>query len=358
MQISGQQKNQCPHLSLNQHQEKSLLKLARINKSVPSLFHLINCSHCQKKISRRFLSQLNQFKKINIIIDLISQQQRQHLNTSLRKHHIKHLFIKDFFLYSKMQYHQQYRWSTDLDILIKPQDLNKITTILKKQNYRIVKKLNYQVTFCHQNLPIEIDVHHLACAPHKNEFSFFNQETITQFSQDFISSARLTHLYYQASNEYWLLYLIIHFWGNDVLKRLRTLYDIVQFAHLYQKQINWSKFIQLAKKYQQYNFALFTLLLGQKIFNISLPNQLLKLSPIPFRVKLPLNYYTAEKIAIFPKLETSNQTKSGKNMLKEYIFLQLVVNETIAFFRLIRPQIIAFANKIIFASQSNNTDHI
>lgn len=340
----------CPPFHFNSTNERQLLTTAKLSKATPYLFHFLNCPACQKKLTRKTKKKLKQLEKQNHFSHLIYQNQMKILNQLFLKNKIKVVFIKNLSFYSLMNLHREYYWGADLDLLIDKKNFKKAKELLLKKNYSIIKKLNYGFTFKTAKIPIEIDLHFLATRPRQNELTFLKEKNILQFSQELLKKAQINRQgYYLLSKEYLLLFLIWHYSTNDVLRGLRNLKDIIQFADKYNKQINWSDFLKLAKRFKLKNLSLFTLQLGSQIFALPFPSKLRKLIKIPFKVNWMLSYFTPEKIAFFPKGQSWSKSKKGKKLLQEHFFLQLIISEAVPLHRLIRPQIITFILSLSFS---------
>lgn len=339
-------KEECPSDKYFPIAEKSLREIALRNKVVPLLFHFIKCSNCQQKLNKKTLLKLKKQEKSSFILNLLYENKKRWINHSLRQKKIKTVFLKDFSLKNKTEAHQSYFWGADIDILIKKRGLERTKRFFLSNGYLVNKELPYEITFVNPKSPIEIDLHFLICEPHKNEFKFLSEERVNRFTQELLDESRLDKDgYYKPVGEYFLLSLIMHYWANDVLKGLRSFFEIIHFANFYDKQIDWKKFFNLAKQFQLINFSFFVFLLGNRLFDTPFPQGLKKLIKIPLRVSYPLSYYSVEKIAIFPK-NGDWETKEGQKILKEHFFLQAIVNEKVPFLRLIRPQIILFLLKL------------
>ena len=334
---------ECPPFHFNPTNEIRLLKIAKRNKATPILFHFLKCPVCQKKLNQKTLTELKCLEKQNLISHLIYQNRKKILNQIFLKNKIGAVFIKDFSFYSQMKLHQQFFWGTDLDITIRKNDFKKAKRLLLKKNYLITKSLNYEVTFIKPKMPIEIDLHFLISETKQNELEFLNEKRIYQFSQELLGKSHLDQQgYYLPPKEYFLLSLIWHYSTNDVLRGLRNLNDIIEFTNHYGEEINWKKFLNLAKRFKLKNLSLFVISLGSQIFSLPFPSGLKKTIKIPLKVRWLLPYFSPKKVALFPKGQFWNKSKKGKKLLREHFFLQLIISENIPFYRLIRPKIIIF----------------
>lgn len=348
--------SQCPPKNLFPVNERRLLSLAGRNKAIPFLFHFLDCPSCKKRLTKKTLKKLYSYQKFALIWPLLYQKEKEALDRFCRKRKIKVVLLKDFSSYPKMASHQQYLMGTDLDILVKEKDLGKIESFLKKTGYKLRKhlklkdsqgKLYYQEkTFIHPKRHINLDLHTQLAIPHSDEFHFLDKKTINQITKALFQNASLKKrsFLYQPDKEHFLFSLIVHYLGSDLLKGLRNLFDIIQFASLYDKEINWKKFLALTKRFKITNFSCFVLLSGSRIFGLPFPKDLKRNIRVPLRVRFFAPYWSAKKIAVFPPVEKWNiKNKEAKKIFYENFFIKIFLTDSVNLRRLIRPRVFLFA---------------
>ncbi|PIS09492.1 hypothetical protein COT75_01325 [Candidatus Beckwithbacteria bacterium CG10_big_fil_rev_8_21_14_0_10_34_10] len=339
----------CPTSNYFPINEKKLLQTAIKNKVVFVLFHFLKCPICQKKISQITIKKLHNFQKYSLCNSLLLEKEKNDISRFLEQKKIKAVNLTDFSFYKKMIFHQQYITGSDLDLLVEKSKLKKISTFLQKKGYSIKKKYIQEVTLSHPENKTIIDLHFLLAWPFTDdEFNILNKKSLYKLTKELLKNCqkdKKTH-FYKLSKECFLFSLIIHFWTNDLLKGLRNLFDIIEFTTCYDKEVNWESFISLSGRYQAKNISLFTLFLGNQIFGLPFPLGLKKAAKIPFRTKVLLPYFSAEKIAIFPPLKVwHSQNKKFQKIKKDIFFIKIILSEKLPIKRLLRPKILGFVLK-------------
>jgi len=361
---------QCLPNSLFPINEERLLTIANRNKAIPFLFHFINCPSCRKKIKTTTLKRLSDYQKFVSIWPLLYQNEKKQLGKFCQKNKVKAVLIKDFSSYPKMNFHQQFLMGVDLDLLIKKSNTIDFELFLKKQGYQLEKhlkirnkngKTDYQEkNFFHPQKKVSIDLHYQIAIPHKDEFNFLPWETIKRLSKKILqNSSQQKNGLSIPQKEYFLLILLAHYLGSDILKGLRSLFDIIQFINLYGQEINWGKFLQLCQQFKITNFSCFIFLLGSRIFNLKLPQNFQRKTQISFRTRFLSFCWPVEKIAIFPspgKWHLKN--KEAGEIFYENFFLKLLLADSVPLRRLIRPRIFLFCLKILFLRFNKALSHL
>lgn len=357
----------CPPDHFFPIDEKKLLIIASRNKAIPFLFHFLDCSTCNQRLNKNTIEKISSLKKFALIWLLFYQDEKKSLNKFCQKSRIKLIAFKDFSSYPKIKFHQQYLTGLDLDLLVKKNDLPQIESLLKEKGYKLQEYLKlknnqeiiyYQEkNFVHPQKKLSIDLHLQTAIPHQDEFNFLSPQLISEFTQDlFLNSVNISKTKQKngllcPEIEYFLMSLIIHYLGSDLLRGLRNLLDITQFANFYDKQINWNKFLLLSQKLKIKNFSLFLFLLGQNIFNINFPEGLKNKAKIPIKAFFLISYWSSEKIALFPlNIYWQMRNKEAKKIFYENFFLKLLSADDVPFQRLIRPRVLLFLTKVTFSN--------
>ena len=339
--------------------EKKLLTTVEINKAVPFLFHFTICSTCREQLNKKTIKKLNDYQNFATMWQLLYQDEKKSLGKYCQKEGIKAILIKDFSSYPKIKLYQKYLIGIDLDILVKKNDLSKIESFLKKRGYRLKRdlslknkrgKIYYQEKdFILPKKHTSLDIHTQIAIPHSDEFNFLSSKTMEDLTKTIFRNSRQpkqSNLYIP-NKEIFLLSLIAHYQASDVLKGLRNFFDIIQFAHLYDKEIDWEKFLKFAARFQLTSFSYFILLSGSQIFEISFPENLKKREKIPFKARFLVPYLSAKKITFFlPITKWCEDNKEARKIFYENFFIKLLLVDSVPFWRLIRPRVFIFFLKV------------
>lgn len=351
---------QCPPKYLFPINEESLLTITVKNKAIPFLFHFLNCSSCKQKLSKNTLEKLSGYRKLTSFWPHFYQDEKSSLGKFCQKKKIKAVLMKELSNYKKMAFHQKYLMGVDLDILIKKNDLTEIESFLKKRGYKLKEhlelknkrgKIYYQEkNFIHPKKRLSIDLHPQLAIPHKDEFHFLSLKIIEKAGKEILQNSvcQKESRLYVPEIEYLLLSLIIHYLGSDILKGARNLFDIIQLANLYDDIVDWKKFLILTRNYKIYNYTCFIILLGCRIFDLSIPKGFRKSFRIPLRVKYLVNYWPIERITIFPYVEKWQlKNKKIKAMFDENFFLKLLLVDDVPLQRLVRVRLFIFCLRLL-----------
>ena len=284
--LTKTQGKQCPQDYFFPINETELLDLADKNKTIPFLFNLATFPQCQNKLKQETLRKISHFEKCNLIQKLLFEKETVKFSEFCQEHGIKAVLLKDFSSYPKIKYHQQYQMGGDIDILIQITNLRKIKNYLNSQGYTLKKNLKlkdsqkgtyYQeYDFTHPLKHTSFDIHTQIAIPHRDEFTFLSRKKIVRITNSIFQNSKSNkqnHLY-SPTPEYFIFSLIVHYLGSDILTGLRNLLDIAQFAYIYDSSINWSEFLRIAKNFKLKNLSLYTLLLGDQIFDLPLSKQI------------------------------------------------------------------------------------
>ena len=350
---------QCPPEDLFPVSENRLLILASRNKTTPFLFHFLNCPSCKKRLTKKTIRKLSQYRKFALIWPLLYQKEKQLLGKLCRQEKIRAVLLKDFSSYPKILSHQQFQMAVDLDLLVRKKELPKIESFLLKKGYQVKENLRFkngqgkiyyqEKTFAHPKKHVSLDLHTQLAIPHHDEFLFLNPKLIAQISKAiYLNSHRRTQDFlFEPGKEYFLFSLIIHYLGSDLLKGLRNLFDIIQFAHFYDEEIGWEKFWALAQQYKITNFSSFIFLLGSHVFDRPIPRGFKRNIHVPFRVKFLIPYYFIKKIAIFPSIVKWNKkNKEARKIFYENFFIKMLLADSVSSWRLIRPRVFFFVLRV------------
>jgi hypothetical protein len=342
----------CPP-SVSEINEDLLLYLARQNKCLPYLFHFLDCQNCQKKVSPLFLAKMGQERKFTILTSLLYQKELEELGSFCCRQKIRAVVIKNFTPYPLVGLHQQYFLGSDIDLLVSPQSLPKLQKYLTNRGYQLSKHLKLsplsyeEFNFQHPKNKTSFDIHTKIAIPLPDGLQQLTSKTVDRLSAEIINRSKIHNngLYYPQDEDF-LLILLIHFIGSDLMKGLRSLFDIIQFGQKYQHQLDWKKFFLQTQNLQIYRQTLFIFLLGSNFFNLPLPSpvsQLIKRNPW---FKMISFLFSPKETALFP--QANDWIKDNKEMRKisfENYLTRLILSDQQHPLRLLRPQILNFISQ-------------
>ena len=260
----------CPTNHLLMVNEKKLETLAIENKCMPCLFHLSECQNCQRYFSVQFIRRIKKYYSQSIQQSLLYQQQSNQITLEFQKNKLPFCFLKDFRSYRKITHQAKYFWGSDVDMLVAPENFSRAEKILGKLKYRKIKTHQYETAF-KKTGELEVDLHSLPTDFSRN-FQLLSLHDLQQLSALILANAGSKNG--QTTKETFLLFLIIHFWVNDCLKRIRPLYDLAVFIKQYQREIDWSKFLSMATELHFLQQAVFVMYLCNKQFATPIPRDL------------------------------------------------------------------------------------
>lgn len=174
------------------------------------------------------------------------------------------------------------RPSGDIDILVKPEELEKAVRIIEDEGYcRIDNEHNltsrqlkiflkahthsFHLNYWHNEKKVNLELH-WKTGDRGYEFPFPNASNINRIE---VAGSPLPVL----SDEEWLLYLMLHGAGHG-WERLRWLVDIKKFM---QKDIDWNKILIIAKNIGMESILSQSLLLANGLLAVPVPGSLLSI---------------------------------------------------------------------------------
>lgn len=338
----------CPSNTYPFLNENLIIKLARRNKIDEYLSHFINCSYCQKKRSKKFISKINNQNKKRIFQILSYKKELAKFNKIKKKNNLPAIAYK--------KNSTNIRSSSDIDILVFKKDLPKFIKEYKKIGYKISKVIcKKEVHLINPNNNFAIDLHFLIAYPHFFSLSKKDLDMVKKISRQMLTLQSPNKIKPSLDKELVLTSLLIRYWHNDLSCGLKTFYEIMLMLKSFQSSKEISKLIKLLKKYEFLNLSLFTFLIGSKIFSIPIP-QKIKLH-IPLLIKLLVNSISKYKISIFPNINSWHHSQNiswAINYNNHLNFIKLIVDDKTNFWRKIRPKIILFITYNVFLTIINN----
>ena len=350
-----QNPSSCPSFkNLTKDDFESLYEIAQLNKAVTFLFHFLDCKRCQKKLTSGSIKKLTQIHLASLARLMIQKREKKLLGEVFNKKGLKVLILKDFSFYPNLYSGKNFIASGDIDLLVKKQDLKSIEQIIKNFGYSLKQNLILKdpidkKTFLYQEksfykkgeaLVLHLDLHFQIAIPNSGELRPVSKKVIRRLTSDIIKhSKKRRDCLFEPEIEYFLIFLIVHYFSSDLCTCLRNLYDIILLARLYEKEIDWKKFWQITKQDDLERIALFVLFLGNRVFKIQLPKSLkfsIVLKALAVKKSLP-------SIAIFPpNIKWDKKPPALEKLFREDFFFKAFLTKNIALSRLMRPRIIIF----------------
>ena len=236
--------------------------------------------------------------------------------------------------------------SADLDVLVSKKDFIRIASEYLRKGYTKKTKGRYkEIQLIHPVSKFEIDLHFLLAYPHYGDLNSAEYTAIEEFTKAILEKGVRTHAgFFSMSREDYVLSLCIRYWHNDLLCGLYPFYELMRFCHMRRSQVNWKEVFHLADTYLMRNELLCILALGNRIFGIPLPGEVI--DRMTFRIKLFSFAVTLRDVAVFPPVSKWYQKRfrdiSDKKYTKFFI-LKLLINQRTPLLRCMRPRILAFA---------------
>jgi hypothetical protein len=219
-----------------------------------------------------------------------------------------------------------YRQITDLDFLIRKNDVLRVKDLLMSNGYVPTQNLTsnqigtllkheYEISFIGKNNKFYIDVH-WELVPY-----YFGR---TVFSESFWNSVRQRGQTYEIPEmpvEYLLLFLCVHA-TKHLWTKLIWVCDIAK-AILFYKVINWGDIIVLAEKLGYQRMLFVGLCLAEDLLYVPLPREVRQ------RIADPITKKVVRKITL--KLFEDNDDLSGLEMLGFYLTLNDSLKEQLKY---------------------------
>ncbi|MBL7159448.1 nucleotidyltransferase family protein [Candidatus Microgenomates bacterium] len=334
-----------------------LLKMAQLNKATTFLSHFLDCQKCRSKLPSSSFEKLTNIYTTCLAQQMMGEKEKKSLGKIFNQKQLKVVLLKDFSSYPKL-YSGKIFITGDIDLLVKKNGLQKVEELIKKDGYSlrenlILKNPLNKKTFLYQEKSFfkkgkvpspYLDLHLQIAIPSIGEFRPISETVVKSLTDEvFKHSRKRKDHFFEPEIEYFLTFLIVHYFSSDLCTCLRNLYDIIALAKLYEKQIDWQKFWRLTQRHDLQKTALFFLLLGSRVFKLSLPLSFQNQIKIPFYLKALTAKKSLESIAIFPpNWKWHNKTPALEKLFKEDFFFKAFLTEDVNLSRLMRPQIIFF----------------
>lgn len=197
------------------------------------------------------------------------------LSKLFKSHHLGFIPIKGPLLSWRLHNDVAVRYSNDLDILVKPEDLFRVIKVLKEDGYqtihfdlpasgskkKVIMKLNNQIGLIHQQKKIPVEVHwrliNLEVCPIARLDKLINQNTESVIIHNEAFSV--------FNKEFELVFLIIH-GAIHKWSRLKWLHDIVAFSK--DEQLDWDRVITISKEFHAEQLIYQAVMLAHRFWDL------------------------------------------------------------------------------------------
>lgn len=244
----------------------NLINLAGEHKVEGIIYPLVSEKVANLNIDKNILEELKTFSFYTAISEARKISYLEKIIKNLQENNVKFIALNELILRSLYPQPEQ-RSMANIDLLIKKQDLGKVTDILKSIEYEVEDEDNNSIKFTHRLYPI-IVIHwtllngkELGDSIWNNviKYNILDNDIITLGCEDF------------------LLYLCNSIL-DDISKKgliLRQIADIVLFTEANREYIDWNKFKGQASRLGIEKFILIIFSLCNILFKMTLPEVLL-----------------------------------------------------------------------------------
>lgn len=321
-------------------EERLLLETAIRNKLQHVLFHFLTCDNCRIRVTKSWITKINQLRITAIFRAMIWQKEKEKLNLVLKKHFICGILFK-----------QQKRKTcqddgviftgSDVDVLVPYTDfIHIISEYTKMGCQKKLKGINKEIQLVHPKYSFEIDLHFLIAYPHFSELNEKEYRMVQSFTNDlFKNTPKNTYGLVELSLEWYLLASLIRYWHNDLMTGLRDLKIIIEYMQLPETLLLWDNFMHLVEKYDMKTELFFVLSVGSNIFKEPLSKKIQ--SAIPRWIRLIAASISAIDIALFPPIMKWNWKKHRQHVdivYRQYDIIKRILKPNLFLQRLLHPR--------------------
>lgn len=239
--------------------EEAFFKLAYENGLIGIIFHKIK----RKNVSDKLYNKLNLSFLSYVDKDLKQQATINLVNNLLNENKIKHIFLKGSHL-KKLYIESHMRGMGDIDILVEPEDLEKVLSIFKKNNIKLTSRsLAHDVYITKSGINIEI---------HPG-FKVVKEERYSLFLKDVFNYLKPVSKYqYQLDKAFELNYLTYHLVKHMHAGGigLRSILDIGIFINYYKDQIDLNTLNKLLSENNLLHFLKYLIAVNNRLFNFNI----------------------------------------------------------------------------------------
>ena len=326
----------CPFSKTELHVNvQELIKIASLNKCLHVVFHFIECKECKEYINDKDTHRLIQLKLlVDVQQELLLQEQKKLIEISrlnnLRIVFYKHNPCQKLFKTQKI--------SSDIDVLVTRQTQQKLCVLYKKQKYKQKIWPPKEISLFSKKSPISIDLHTLVAYPHHGTLTTARKLMIRRISAEIYMNFH-SHTTNIVTGPYYLVFLSLYFWYNDLGFGLSTLYTflkIIQFS----ADTDLDQVVQITRKYKCYTLFSFIVALSFQFFNVEISDKVIHRFQIGLKhrsiLPLFLKRFIVNKYFI-DDWNSENTTVSG--IRTDFYLADMILNDTVSPIRLVRPRV-------------------
>lgn len=251
-----------------------VMSLAQWHGVSPLLYWQLNRLK-SPRLPSHFLKQLSDYFRYNVQRNLLLTSQLLKLIRLCHDHEIKIMPFKGPTLATKVYQNIALRQFYDLDLLILPQDFQRVKALLMSQGYQSRYQLdarqearrlitNYECEFIHEKLHISVDLHWQFAPPCFN-FLFHLENALARSEISAIAGTKIPVL--KADD---LLIVLCINGTKDGWSSLQRICDVAEFLQNY-PDLNWSQIWQQTENYHCTRMVVLGLFLAHRLFQSSLP---------------------------------------------------------------------------------------
>lgn len=323
---------------------RDLLETALRNKIEYVLFHISDCRNCRAHAGSEILAELKQIR-FRTRYALLHRASELRTLEKLLASKIGALALKELDPQGVIGETDFRHTGTDLDILLRPEDMEKLVSMYVRHGYRrTADTVPKETVIVNPRTGFEIDIHSMVAYPHYGGLTPVEDARIRRISGDMVGLA--THsggLRYLDPARYFFIQ-IIRYWYNDMLCGLNGLYQIGSFPGRNSNRINWRIFHELTDKYALAGEVSFVLSLAGMVFGFGIPEELRRYTPLSTGIFASL--YSPSEIARFPYIKKWDIPRYHGVVARRYrkfFLVKLLVNGDTPRLRLLRPRLLLLA---------------
>lgn len=254
---------------LSQSDWNELFRLSEIHSVTPLIYDALYKCPAAQKAENQFMELL----KISTVQKVSSQVVRTNsflrLYSCLTEAGLTPIVVKGIVCRSLFP-NEDYRISSDEDILIPEEQLSKSREVLEKFGMKILKpdqdiKSAYEITFVSPDSPLRIELHRLLFAPKSEAYGDFNRFFADSFKNMIELPVHGTAVYTMNHTDN-LFYLICHSFKHFLSCGfgIRQVCDITLYANAYGKYVDWQRVLKNCREINADLFAAAVFKIGSK----------------------------------------------------------------------------------------------
>ncbi|HWJ77138.1 MAG TPA: nucleotidyltransferase family protein [Niallia sp.] len=242
------------------------LELAFHHRIYPSLYVKLK-DYFTNLVPKHVMQTLAMEYKNNTIKMLCLSAELEEINTLFTKNNVQSIFLKGPVLAKQLYGDISNRTSSDIDLLVRIDDLNQVDGLLKKKGYQKEDEFlavfdewkwrNHHISYFHPRKQTLVEIHWRLSPGPKKESSFeelWRRKSTVYFAQNPIHTLGKEDLF---------LFLVTH-GARHGWSRLRWLVDI---HNLIKDELNWGELQKLLKRYQNIKIAGQAVILVNELFD-------------------------------------------------------------------------------------------